>query len=413
MKINKLQREYPSGFKAEIVLRPNFNQRFFGIIVDFGSSDKQSPAGLAHFLEHQLFSKKDGDISQKFEEIGASVNAFTSFNETMFYCSGLGSLEKTLALLFELVGKPYFTKQSIEKEIPIIQQELAMYKDSPNWKINNTLMQQMFGNSNLGIDVAGNESSIAQTNLQNLKKAYSANYLPNRMRFIASGDFSKNQVKTIFRKVGYYQKLYFHSKHELVSKALPLTRMQDQVIPTDRNSKQFGIAIRLRNFKKVLSSLDLAQILLEIMLESKLSVISPFFDKMRKANLLVNPLQISVNYTRQGNFVTIFGTSEKSEQAIKAIETELQRPFGQDNWQYMKDFLELQKKEWFAQTARSMNNLSYLSVELAEESLDDEDLLLTLQKLQNISFNDYLHFCSDLMKGAEYCFARFEKRRQS
>lgn len=412
MKINKLQRKYPSGFGAEIVLRPHFNQRFFGIIVDFGSSDAQKPAGLAHFLEHQLFSKKDGDISQKFEDLGASVNAFTSFNETMFYCSGLGNLEKTIDLLFELVGKPCFTKKSIEKEIPIIQQELAMYKDSPNWKINNALMQQMYGNSNLGIDVAGDEASVAKTNVQNLKDAYEHNYLPAKMRFIASGDFSDNQVKTIFRRVGHCQKEYFKVKQPVVEKIPALKEMQDQIIPTDGNSNLFGIGIRLQNFKKILSSLDLAQILLEIMLESKLSVISPFFEKMRQNKLLVNPLQISVNYTRQGNFVTIFGTSEKSKQAIQAIETELKRPFGQDNWTIMQDFLELQKKEWFAQTARSMNNLSYLAIELAEESLDDEDLLLTLQKLQNISFNDYLQYCSSLMKDAQYCFARLEKRGQ-
>ena len=47
-----IKREYKSGFKAEIILKPHFYQRFFGIIIDFGSSDPQKVAGSDHFLGH-------------------------------------------------------------------------------------------------------------------------------------------------------------------------------------------------------------------------------------------------------------------------------------------------------------------------------------------------------------------------
>ncbi|MFX7701430.1 hypothetical protein ABTJ88_19615, partial [Acinetobacter baumannii] len=82
-------------------------------------------------------------------------------------------------------------------------------------------------------------------------------------------------------------------------------------------SRAFGLGIRFENFKKVLSSSDLTQILLEIMLESKLSVMSPWFERMRKEGLLANLLQISVNYTRQGDFATIFGVSADSQRIIE------------------------------------------------------------------------------------------------
>ena len=52
------QEKYKSGFKAEVILKPHFYQRFFGIITDFGSSDSQKIAGSAHFLEHKLFEKE-------------------------------------------------------------------------------------------------------------------------------------------------------------------------------------------------------------------------------------------------------------------------------------------------------------------------------------------------------------------
>ena len=51
-----IKREYKSGFKAEVILKPHFYQRFFGIINDFGSPDAQKITGSAHFLEHKLFA---------------------------------------------------------------------------------------------------------------------------------------------------------------------------------------------------------------------------------------------------------------------------------------------------------------------------------------------------------------------
>lgn len=115
-----IKKQYKSGFSAEIVLKPGYNQRFFGIITDFGSSDPQEVAGSAHFLEHKLFAKEDGDISQKFEELGADVNAFTSFNETMFYCSGVKNNPQLINLLFRLVGEPYFTEENVKKRFQLL-----------------------------------------------------------------------------------------------------------------------------------------------------------------------------------------------------------------------------------------------------------------------------------------------------
>lgn len=405
-----LKRKYDSGFEAQLILKPGFNQRFFGIIVDFGSSNPQEVPGLAHFLEHKLFAKKEGDISQNFEELGAEVNAFTSFNETMYYCSGVDHNSKLIELLFKLVGEPYFTKQNVEQEVPIIEQELAMYQDEPNWAITNALMTQMFGESNLGIDVAGTKASINQIDKKKLLAAYQTNYKPNKMHFVACGDFSENQIKTIFRLVGKLQKQYLtNSKQKKAEYQETVGLLQDIEITSDGSSNQFGLGIRLKNFKKVLASLDLAQIILEIMLESKLSVMSPWFERMKEEQLLNSPLQISVNYTREGNFITLYGVSSESDKVITAIKEELAKPITEGNKAFEKNFFELQKREWLAQSIRSMNNLSYLAVEAAEASLDNEDTFVNVEKLQDMNFSQFEEFCSNLLKDCQICSARLVK----
>ena len=50
-KLSVISRTYPSGFKANVLIRHEFNKKFMGIIVDFGGSDPQRLSGGAHFLE--------------------------------------------------------------------------------------------------------------------------------------------------------------------------------------------------------------------------------------------------------------------------------------------------------------------------------------------------------------------------
>lgn len=400
-----IKNKYSSGFKSEIVLKPHFNQKFFGIIVDFGSSDEQKVAGSAHFLEHKLFAKNYGDISHKFEELGADVNAFTSFNETMFYCSGVQNTQKLIELLFELVGEPYFTAENVKQEEPIIQQELAMYQDEPNWSVGNTIMKEMFGNSNLGIDVAGTKDSIASINVANLTDVYKSNYVAENLRFIACGDFSENQVKTIKQTVNKLQKRCFKAEKIKRKVVRPLGRMQNKVLPAKGNSNMFAIGIRLKNFKKVLASKDLAQTLLEIMLESRLSVMTPWSESMRQRELLTTPLQISVNYTRQGDFITISGISANSKVLIAEIIKQIQKSLTDNEIRFASHFFELQKKQWQAQSARELDNISYLAIELAEESLDGEDFFKNGRILQSMNFENYAKYSRELIKDAEFCYA--------
>lgn len=403
------KKTYDSGFKAQIILRPQFKQHFFGIIIDFGSSDEQELPGLAHFLEHKLFAKKDGDISTKFEELGASVNAFTSFNETMFYCSGIKNTIPLIELLFNLVGQPYFTKENVSKEVPIIQQELAMYQDEPDWNLGDNLMRQMFGNSNLAIDVAGTQESIAATNSEILTNIYEKNYIAPKMSFVACGDFSDNQIKTIFQKVNQLQSKYFQNGKVTVEKPLKLKKETNEIALVSGGSiSLFSLGIALPNFKKVLSSQDTAQILLEIMLESKLGPTSFWFQEMRAQKHLNNPLQITVTYTRQGDFATIFGMSKEAELIIESIKKELSsKSILNDNNQVdMQQFFELQKKTCLAQSIRSLDDISDLAVEMAEESLDGEDLFENVANMQTLDYEKYRSYCLELLRDAKFYSAR-------
>ena len=90
------------------------------------------PDGIAHYLEHRMFTQKDGsDITERFSECGADSNAYTSFNKTVYLCSSSDNFEQALAALFEFVTEPNFTEELVERERGIIIQEIKMTDDSP------------------------------------------------------------------------------------------------------------------------------------------------------------------------------------------------------------------------------------------------------------------------------------------
>ena len=362
-KLDVTTREYKSGFRAKVIRRPLFAQKFMGIIVDFGGSDPQKLCGGAHFLEHKLFTKKNGDISQRFEAVGASTNAFTTYNETMFYASFTEHWRQVLPLIFELVGTTHFTKSNVTKEAKIIAQELAMYQDDPNWQVNYELMQMMFPKTNLAEDLTGTKASLKKMTPEILQEIYDNNYISGRMEFVACGGFSENQTKEVLREVGKLESKYLISK-KVAPKKLTLVSPQKQhntIIESDLATSRVGIGIRLPDFEKVDLKNSTAQTIFEMMLQAKLGVTSPWFERMQKQGILNSPMELQVSYTTEGNFATIIGASNKPDLFLENIKSQLlEVPI-------TKEAFVFQKKEALAQTIREFDDLSTAVHELAQE----------------------------------------------
>lgn len=384
-KLDVTTRDYKSGFRAKVIRRPLFAQKFMGIIVDFGGSDPQKLCGGAHFLEHKLFAKKNGDISQQFEAVGASTNAFTTYNETMFYASFTEHWRQVLPLIFELVGTTYFTKSNVTKEAKIIAQELAMYQDDPNWQVNYELMQMMFPKTNLAEDLTGTKASLKNMTPEILQEIYDNNYVSGRMEFVACGGFSENQTKEVLREVGKLERKYLISK-KVAPKKLTLVSPKKQhntIIDSDLATSRVGIGIRLPSFEKVGLKNSTAQTILEMMLQAKLGVTSPWFEEMQKQGILNSPMELQVSYTTEGNFATIIGASNKPDLFLENTKNQLlEVPIS-------KEAFVFQKKEALAQTIREFDDLSTVAIEEAEYGLENKDFNTAAHVIQSLSFNEF------------------------
>ena len=177
------------GFSKKVGI---FATRYGSIDLSFtpdGQGMLETPPGIAHFLEHQLFKKAGGeDILMEFGKYGASSNAFTDYCTTAYYFTGSGAFEKNLELLTGFVSAPYFEAENVAKEKLIIEQELRMYEDSPDHRLYKNLMGVLYTVHPVRIDIGGEVSDIQKIDRDLLEKCYRMFYNPSNMVLVVAGD---------------------------------------------------------------------------------------------------------------------------------------------------------------------------------------------------------------------------------
>jgi predicted Zn-dependent peptidase len=195
----------PSGLTVYVFPKPGFQKRFATLSARYGSIDNrfvppgtdevvEVPDGIAHFLEHKLFEEEDGNASDRFSDIGASHNAFTNQTTTTYLFSATENFDAGVKILMEFVQNPYFTPENVEKEKGIIEQELRMYMDDPHWHVFQRLMEAMFQNHPVRVDVGGTVESIRKITVPMLEGCYRTFYHPHNMTFFAVGDVNPEQL---------------------------------------------------------------------------------------------------------------------------------------------------------------------------------------------------------------------------
>lgn len=193
-----------NGLTVCVVPRRGFTRRLAYFVTDYGSihtscridgQPMQAPAGVAHFLEHKMFDLPGGrDVSAEFAELGASTNAFTSYDMTAYYFSCTENFDDCLRLLLEFVSTPYFTEESVNKERGIIDQEIGMNADTPDSVVFENLMQAMYREHPIRVPILGTSETIRQITPETLYACHRAFYAPGNMLLCVVGDVEPETV---------------------------------------------------------------------------------------------------------------------------------------------------------------------------------------------------------------------------
>jgi predicted Zn-dependent peptidase len=198
-----------NGLQVYVLPKPGFRKTYATFATKYGSVDNHFrvaggeettvPDGIAHFLEHKMFEEPEGDIFATFASNGASANAFTSFDQTVYLFSATENIETNLSTLVDFVQRPYFTDENVEKEKGIIGQEINMYADNPDWRVYFGLIEAMYAKHPVHIDIAGTIESIGTITKETLYTCYNSFYHPSNMLLFIVGGVEPEKVFELIR----------------------------------------------------------------------------------------------------------------------------------------------------------------------------------------------------------------------
>lgn len=195
----------PGGLKAYVLPKPGYLKKHATFATNYGSIDSkfvvpetgevvEVPAGVAHFLEHKVFEEEDGNAFDKFAAWGASSNAYTTHSYTTYLFSTTENFELCLRYLLKFVQSLYLTDQNVEKEKGIIEQEVRMYEDMPEFKVLANLMRAAFHEHPVRIEIGGTVESVKSISREILEKCYRTFYHPSNMVAFVVGDVDPETV---------------------------------------------------------------------------------------------------------------------------------------------------------------------------------------------------------------------------
>jgi len=167
-----------------------------------GVGGRHEPAqlnGVSHFIEHLFFKgthkRTARDISQAVEGIGGYLNAFTSEENTCVYSKALAHrFDELLEVLLDMVLRSRFDPAEIDKERSVIKEELAMYMDQPQQRVQELLNSIQWPDHPLGRPLTGTEKTLDGLTRAELLGFQHANYTAPAMLIVAAGNLDAKEV---------------------------------------------------------------------------------------------------------------------------------------------------------------------------------------------------------------------------
>lgn len=201
-----------NGLPVYMLVNDKVNNFYLTLNVRYGSIDtefklkgdkeyKKVHNGVAHFLEHVNFNESDGKTAHEyFNNLGSSINAFTTFDFTSYEVFAYNEFEKNLNHLLDYVQTPYFTKDLIEKEKGIICEEVKMGKNNPGHKLFYGMNKALYKKDKRRNYVTGDVLDVEGTTVKELELVYNNFYHPLNMFLVITGNFNPNEAIGIVKE---------------------------------------------------------------------------------------------------------------------------------------------------------------------------------------------------------------------
>ncbi|KAF0820445.1 putative zinc protease YmfH [Bacillus sp. ZZV12-4809] len=396
-----------NGLDVYILPKKGFNKTYATFTTKYGSIDNhflppgkeefiKVPDGIAHFLEHKLFEKEDGDVFQQFSKQGASANAFTSFTRTAYLFSSTSNVELNLETLIDFVQDPYFTEKTVEKEKGIIGQEITMYDDNPDWRLYFGLIENMFKNHPVKIDIAGTIESISDITKDMLYECYETFYHPSNMLLFIVGpvdpDQIMSQVKNNQSKKDYKEMPEIKRQFE---EEPPETAEKKKVLEMNVQTSKCLVGIKSSTANQSGKEMLINELSLNVLLDILFGKSSEHYSTLYNEGLIDDTFSYDYTQEQGFGFAMVGGDTNNPDRLAETLQKMLLD--SREKGAISQETLDRTKKKKIGAFLRAVNSPEYIANQFTRYAFNDMDLFDVVPTLESITLEDVENAAGNLI----------------
>jgi predicted Zn-dependent peptidase len=194
------------GLRLITETMPQVRSVTIGVWLTRGSRhESDARGGIAHFVEHMLFKGTDTrsaeDIAQAIDSIGGQLDAFTAKEYASYYIKVLDEhLPLAVDLLADIVLRPAFAAEEIEREKKVILEEIKMVEDTPDDLVHELFTQHFWQGHPLGRPILGSPETVESFTTDSLRQYFRSAYVAPNMVISAAGNLDHGHVRALVTK---------------------------------------------------------------------------------------------------------------------------------------------------------------------------------------------------------------------
>ncbi|PIC81340.1 peptidase M16 [Sporosarcina sp. P18a] len=386
-----------NGLKVVILPKRGFSKTFVTFTTKYGSIDRTFkphgkdelitvPDGIAHFLEHKMFEKEDGDVFQKFSLNGASANAYTTFGRTAYLFSATNKLKENTKILLDFVQQPYFTKQTVDKEKGIIAQEITMYDDQPDWRLYFGTIENLYENHPVKIDIAGTVESIQDITAEHLYTCYETFYHPSNMLLFIVGAVKPEEMMEFIKED---QAIKSFDKPEAIERQFPTESTEvdvsERTLTMDVSKPKLNIGMKCNKVDLQGQEMLEAELSANLVLDSLFGRTSAFYEKANAEGLVDESFSYEFTMEEGYGFAMVGSDTDEPERLEKLIRHTIKD--AKSNWPVLEEDLNRMRRKKIGQFMRSLNSIEFIANQYTRYEFNEMNLFDVVPTLEKLSMD--------------------------
>lgn len=391
-----------NGLKVIIFHKPDFSVTTCAFGTPFGALNTDQIVdgkeyhfnpGIAHFLEHKIFESEEKDIFATFSKMACNVNAFTSYNETVYYFSTTNKdIKEPLNLLLDFVQNLDITDKTVEKEKGIIAQELSMYMQNPDSRLLQEGYRSLYKNFPLKYDIGGDEKSVYAITKDELETCYKINYHPSNMVLVIASAIDPNSLIEIVRNNQNNKTFdkYLNPINIPFNEPKEVTR-SDYSFNMDINKPKHLYAIKLNPDFKDNDDVVFKEWCVNLYLKAYFSPINPDYQKWLDEGIINDYFGYEVDFNLDYAYILFY--SESNNNNLKElIDNTLKKDLFND------EILTQVKRRYIGLAFDVFNDIENFTTGYIREYLNGQDYFNNIKLLMNVDKSNVI----SVYKGFNY-----------